>query len=377
MSLDDVARPRSVSQLRSRSKIRSRRRSDTSMIMPGRRRTRGSLQVTSSGLLLEPHRQLCDETGVWLHVDGAYGAPAILDPRYTDQLAPLADADSVALDAHKWLYVPYDAGAVLIRDPALMRATFSRVAAYVAATGDPNGVTLLPWFSEYGLEQTRPFRALKIWAALRHHGRDGYARSIARDNRLADHLARLADRADELELVAHNLSIVCLRYRPAERLDDDQLDELNHRVLTAVQLSGQAFLSGTELDGRFVLRACFINPRTTGADVQLIADTVIAAGQACLASGAPPAPLTDPPPVRKARAAGARYATVGAGRTKPASSLPISMWAVWVVTTGSLAANERNFSSSSASTTPRPQEPVPSSTGPKITICPESIHGCQ
>jgi aromatic-L-amino-acid/L-tryptophan decarboxylase len=225
-------------------------------------------------------REVCDAAGVWMHVDGAYGAPAILDPRYRAELAPVASADSLALDPHKWLYVPYDAGSVFIRDAELMRATFSRVSSYLGKSSDPEGVTWLPWFSEYGMELTRAFRALKIWAALRHHGRNGYARSIARDNRLADHLARLANDHDELELIAHNLSIVCLRYRPPIPINDTQLDELNRQVLRAVQLGGQAFLSGTELDGRFVLRACFINPRTTGSDVHRIADAIVDAGRA-------------------------------------------------------------------------------------------------
>jgi glutamate/tyrosine decarboxylase-like PLP-dependent enzyme len=120
---------------------------------------------------LEAVRALCDEAGVWMHVDGAYGAPALLDPRYEPELAALGRADSLALDPHKWLYVPYDAGAVLVRDAGELRAAFSLVAAYLRQDADPAGVTWLPWLSEYGPEQTRPFRALKVWAALRHHGR--------------------------------------------------------------------------------------------------------------------------------------------------------------------------------------------------------------
>ena len=223
-------------------------------------------------------REFCDQARVWMHVDGAYGAPAVLDPRYRAELAPMAGADSVALDAHKWLYVPYDAGVVLVRDAEQMRATFSRVAAYVAETGDPEGVTWLPWFSEYGLEQTRPFRALKVWAALRHHGRAGYARSISRDNRLADALAQRIAVHPALQLVARGLSIVCFLYVPTPDVSDDEVDRLNRQVLRSVQLGGQAFLSGTELDGRFVLRACLINPRTAADDLDRIVDAVVSAG---------------------------------------------------------------------------------------------------
>jgi glutamate/tyrosine decarboxylase-like PLP-dependent enzyme len=223
-------------------------------------------------------RAICDRFGVWMHVDGSYGAPAILDERYHDALVPLALADSVALDAHKWLYVPYDAGAVLVRDAALMRACFSRVASYVREGDDPDGVTWLPWFSEFGFEQTRAFRALKVWSALRLHGRDGYARSIARDCRLAGRLAALAEGHPELELVAHNLSVVCLRY-VVPGLAAQALGELNRVVLRDVQLGGRAFVSSTELDGKFVLRACFINPRTTAADVEAIAEEIVAVGR--------------------------------------------------------------------------------------------------
>lgn len=218
-------------------------------------------------------RALCDRHQVWMHVDGAYGAPAILDPRYTDELAPMAHADSVAIDPHKWLYVPYDAGAVLVRDAELMRDTFTLVPPYLQEDSDPGGVTWLRWFSEYGPEQTRPFRALKIWMALQYHGRAGYAESISRDNRLADHLAELVDNHPDLDLVAHNLSIVCLRAVPAG-LPAAELNEFNRRLLRTVQLSGQAFLSGTEIGARFVLRACLINHRTTGVDVDHIFNTI-------------------------------------------------------------------------------------------------------
>ena len=111
--------------------------------------------------------EVCAAHAVWLHVDGAYGAPAVLDPRYAAELAPMAAADSLAVDAHKWLSVPYEAGAVLVRDEEGLRAAFSRVPAYLREDSDPDGVTWLPWFSEYGTQLTRPFRALKVWAALR------------------------------------------------------------------------------------------------------------------------------------------------------------------------------------------------------------------
>ena len=160
-----------------------------------------------------------------------------------------------------------------MRDAELLREAFTAVASYLRADPDPDGISWLPWFSEYSFEQTRAFRALKLWMALQFHGRAGYAASIARDNRLADRFAELVDAHAGLELVAHNLSIVCLRAVPGD-------DEHNQAVLRKVQLGGRAFLSSTELDGRFVLRACFINPRTTEADLEIMLEAIASASGA-------------------------------------------------------------------------------------------------
>lgn len=219
--------------------------------------------------------EVCAEHGVWLHVDGAYGAPAVLDPRHAAALAPMAAADSVAVDAHKWLSVPYEAGAVLVRDEESLRAAFSRVPAYLREDSDPAGVTWLPWFSEYGTQQTRGFRALKVWAALAHHGRAGYAESIGRDLDLAERLAGLVGQAP-LTLVSRGLSIVTFRCTPPG-VAAGELDELNREVLRRVQLGGEAFLTGTVLDGAVVLRACITNPRMRPEDVDHLAATVVRA----------------------------------------------------------------------------------------------------
>jgi glutamate/tyrosine decarboxylase-like PLP-dependent enzyme len=216
---------------------------------------------------------LCAARGVWLHVDGAYGAPAVLDPRYAAELAPMAAADSLAVDAHKWLAVPYEAGAVLVRDEEGLRAAFSRVPAYLREDSDPDGVSWLPWLSEYGTQQTRGFRALKVWAALAHHGRAGYAATIGRDLDLAERLAALVEAAPELALTSRGLSVVTFRHvRPGAPAAE--LDRLNREVLRRVQLGGEAFLTGTELDGAFVLRACITNPRMRPQDTDRIVAAV-------------------------------------------------------------------------------------------------------
>jgi aromatic-L-amino-acid decarboxylase len=194
---------------------------------------------------------------------------AILNRQYEKQLSALSRADSIALDPHKWLYLPVEAGVVLVRDARHMGATFSLVPPYLQTDGKTGGVSGLPWFSEYGFEQTRGFRALKVWMALRYHGLSGYRSSIERDIRLAEQLATsLRSRGDFEVFEPQTLSIVCFRYAPAKLRNNAQMiDDLNKAVLEKVQLGGQAFLSSTVLDGRFWLRACIINPRTCEEDL--------------------------------------------------------------------------------------------------------------
>jgi aromatic-L-amino-acid decarboxylase len=178
-------------------------------------------------------------------VDGAYGAPAILTGQYAKQLCALARADSLALDPHKWLYVPVEAGLVLVREARHMRAAFSLVPPYLQTDGKTEGVGGLPWFSEYGFQQTRGFRALKIWMALRYHGLSGYRSSIERDIWLAGRLANLLRSSEDIEILEpQSLSIVCFRYAPPKLRENAQaLDALNKAILEKLQLSGQGFLS--------------------------------------------------------------------------------------------------------------------------------------
>jgi aromatic-L-amino-acid/L-tryptophan decarboxylase len=155
-----------------------------------------------------------------------------------------------------------------------MRAAFSLVAPYLPVGSTPTGVTGLPWFSEYGFQQTRGFRALKVWMALRHHGLAGYAAAIEHDLALAAHLVAAIEAAPDLALAAPpSLSIVCFRYVPPRGGAAD-LDALNRAVLEAVQLGGRAFLSGTTVAGQFALRACVVNHRSTPADIDALVATV-------------------------------------------------------------------------------------------------------
>lgn len=213
---------------------------------------------------------ICAEHDVWLHVDGSYGGPAVLLlERHARIRAALARADSLALDPHKWLYAPVDAGLVLLRDRQLARDTFSLVPAYLRTDDDPDGIGGPVWFSEYGFEQTRPFRALKVWMLLKHLGVAGYRDLIEHDVALADRFAAGVAAAPDLELLANGLSVVCFRCRPVG-WPGDALDELNRRVLSTMQLGGRAFLAGTTVDGAFALRACVVNPGSSGADADAV-----------------------------------------------------------------------------------------------------------
>ncbi len=224
---------------------------------------------------------LCRRYKLWLHVDGAYGAVAALTEEYKGALAPLALADSLALDPHKWLSIPYEAGLVLVRSGQDLRDTFSLVPEYLRIEGDARGVQGPPWFSEYGFQQTRGFRALKVWMSLKYYGLVGYTRAIEHDIALARHLARRVEDSPDLELAApQSLSIVCFRYAPAHlHGDEERLNALNRRLLERVQLSGRAFLAGTTLGARFVLRACIVNYRATRADIDHLIEAVLETGR--------------------------------------------------------------------------------------------------
>ncbi len=208
---------------------------------------------------------------LWLHVDGAFGALAILSPELAPRLAGIERADSLAFDFHKWAHVPYDAGCVLVRDGDLMRATFATEPPYLARYERGAGAGA-PWFADYGIDLSRGFRALKIWFTLREQGRDRLGAAILKNCRQAAALARAIGRANELELMAPvALDIVCFRHCG---LPEPQRDALNKAIVVAVQESGVAVPSSTLIDGKLAIRVNLTNHRTTGADVALLLDSV-------------------------------------------------------------------------------------------------------
>ena len=235
---------------------------------------------------LDELRDVCSRHKVWLHVDAAYGGPAILAKAYTQELSAISRADSVALDPHKWLYVPVEAGLVLVRDGAHLRAAFSLVPPYLQTDGKTEGAAGLPWFSEYGFQQTRGFRALKIWMSLHYHGLSGYRAAIEHDIALARRLARSLTGSGRFEVFEpQGLSIVCFRYAPGGTdLSQDKLDDLNRAVLERIQLGGRAFLSSTVINDKFWLRACIVNPRASDEDIDLLPKVIMEAGRSVVAA---------------------------------------------------------------------------------------------
>src|SRR6185436_17482472 len=187
---------------------------------------------------------------LWFHVDGAYGAPAVWSRQYRDQLRPIALASSLALDPHKWLSIPVEAGLVLVRDGAAMRDAFSLVPPYLRTDGSTTGVGGPPWFSEYGFQQTRGFRALKVWMTMQQYGREGFKAAIEENMALAHYLAeRLRSASDFGVMAPPALSVVCFRFLDPSSPDEASQTALNRRLLERLQLGGEAFLTSTELAG--------------------------------------------------------------------------------------------------------------------------------
>ena len=222
---------------------------------------------------------LCQAEGLWFHVDGAYGAIGVADPALASRYAGLERADSLALDPHKWLSVPVECGCALVRDGRLLRDTWSLVPSYLR-TEEGKGFGGLPWYSEYGFQQTRSFRALKLWMVLQHLGRAGVAALVRRHVALAHRLAAAVDATPDLERVAPvELSVVCFRYAPPgwAGIPTGSTRSTSSWV-ERVQAEGRAFLTGTVLRGRFALRACVLHYGTTEADVDALIATVRDAG---------------------------------------------------------------------------------------------------
>jgi glutamate/tyrosine decarboxylase-like PLP-dependent enzyme len=227
---------------------------------------------------------VCRAEQLWFHVDGAYGAPAARVPGVPSDLAALGEADSVAVDPHKWLYAPLEAGCALVREPEDLRAPFAHKPSYYHFHGLAEDPPVN--FHEWGPQNSRGFRALKVWLAFRQIGRSGYEKLIGEDIALARRMYDQVDAHPELEAMTYGLSIATFRYVPNDLPSSltgearaTYLNELNTTLLSRLQENGAVYLSNAVINGQFALRACIVNFRTSAADVDAVAELVAREGR--------------------------------------------------------------------------------------------------
>lgn len=239
----------------------------------------GTAGDVSMGMVddLKGIRNICDQYDMWMHVDGAYGVPAacLKDQQVTFQ--GLGDADSIALDPHKWLYAPLEAGCTLVKNPQHLVDTFSSNPEYYnfGKTEEPETN-----FFEFGLQNSRGFRALKVWLSLQHAGRNAYEEMIGDDIRLAKLMYDLANENPELEAVTHSLSITTFRFLPkGVQLNKEELNKLNETLVDKLQYGGEVFVSNAVVDGKYCMRACITNFRTEFKDCHDLMEIAVREGK--------------------------------------------------------------------------------------------------
>lgn len=221
---------------------------------------------------------VCNKYDLWYHIDGAFGALAKLVPEYRQPLRAIEEADSVAFDLHKWMYMPYEIACVLIKDGKAHRDSFSVTPSYLlpekrglAGGRDP--------VNNFGMELSRGFKALKVWMSIKEHGLAKYAAIIEKNIHQSFYLGRLVAEATDLELLAPvTMNIVCYRYI-IPVLSNDQLNAINKELLIQLQEQGIASPSSTLLQGRFAIRVCNVNQRTKQADLDLLVKESIRIGK--------------------------------------------------------------------------------------------------
>ena len=245
----------------------------------------GNAGTVNTGAIddLDGLADLAEREGLWLHIDGAFGALAWLVPEQREALHGLQRADSVGFDLHKWMYLSSDVGCVLVRDPEALRRTFAFQSPYLMRM--PGGIAARTTgsFMDRGMELTRRFRALKVWLALKEHGLSGFERAIRRNVEQARHLVRRIERARSLELLAPApLNVVCFRYATDE-LEFEDLNHLNKELLVRLQESGAAVPSHTVLGGAFALRVAITNHRSELRDFDFLTDEVTRLGDQLVA----------------------------------------------------------------------------------------------
>ena len=237
---------------------------------------------------LDSIADICQRYNLWFHVDAAYGGFASISSNLKSLMQGIDRADSIALDPHKWLFVPYEAGCILVKNPEYMKNTFSMDASYLHLNDDTGTSNTYVDFSNYGIQLSRQFRALKIWMSLKQYGIQKYGRMIEQNVNLAKYLEVLIDESFDFEtLTPASLSVCCFRYFPGDLREkyregdtsekdkiDTYLNRLNLSIARAMRSGHRALLSSTMLRDKFVLRACIINFRTTKKDIQDIIEIV-------------------------------------------------------------------------------------------------------
>ncbi len=233
---------------------------------------------------LDELAEIAEKENLWFHVDGAFGAFATVVEEFKEEMKGLGKADSLALDLHKWMCMPYEAGCVLIRNKELHRNAFNIQPVYLAAhdRGLPAGPEP---FGNYGIQLSRGFRALKVWMSLKEHGSEKYKRIIAQNIAQAKYLEYLINNSSTLELMAPvSMNIVCFRYNNRE-LTTKELNALNREILMTLHEKGIAVPTYTYLDGKYVLRVANVNHRSRKEDFEMLTDAVNTIAEKTLAAG--------------------------------------------------------------------------------------------
>jgi len=221
---------------------------------------------------------ICKTYDLWFHIDGAYGVPAAIIPEFKDLFDGISEADSIALDPHKWLYSPLEAGCTLVKNPQHLIDAYSSHPEYYNFTNFKGEIAQN--YFEYGLQNSRGFRALKVWLTLQQVGRIGYVKMINEDIELSKFLFELADANLELKAVSNNLSITTFRYIPINyEENNDYLNKLNEELLNELQTGGELFLSNAIVNEMYCLRACVVNFRTSKKDIIEIIDIIVSEGR--------------------------------------------------------------------------------------------------
>ncbi|MFK7770869.1 MAG: aspartate aminotransferase family protein [Saprospiraceae bacterium] len=225
--------------------------------------------------------EVCKKYNLWFHIDGAYGVPAVVLPEMEMLFKGMGEADSIAIDPHKWLYSPLEAGCTLVKNPKHLIDTYSAHPEYYNFQNDETNPSHN--FYEYGLQNSRGFRALKVWMALKQVGKQGYVKMIREDIALSRLLFDLAEKHSRLEAVSQNLSITTLRYISSNISDMENqelyLNILNEKLLNDLQKGGEVFLSNAIVLEKYCLRACIVNFRTSKKDIEEVVEIIVSAGK--------------------------------------------------------------------------------------------------